>query len=198
MKAVLALYTALYISILHCLLLCKWVVFSYYGIVLYIRLRLCLHNTLFYKRQSLFLFPFTATTYGQLFAKLDKEGFYVTIFCFHIHSLCNNVFYATMYFCSNLFYLTIYLTTARYSYSLCIFYVTIIEEGYRQKRRQRSQLLFGGQNCLNFCRCTFFNQDDVKKRIYRIMATWRNGCFGKVDDYSVYTIPNHNPTKMFS
>ena len=139
-----------------------------------------MHNTLFYKRQSLFLFPFTATTYGQLFAKLDKEGFYVTIFCFHIHSLCNNVFLQQLILSNH------------------IFYVTIVEEGYRLKRRQRSQLLFGGQNCLNFCRCTFFNQDDVKKRIYRIMATWRNGCFGKVDDYSVYTIPNHNPTKMFS
>ena len=28
------------------------------------------------------------------------------------------------------------------------------------------------------------------------MATWGNGCTGKMDDHSVYTTPNHHPTKM--
>ena len=30
----------------------------------------------------------------------------------------------------------------------------------------------------------------------RITATWRNGCFGKMDDRPVHTVPNHHPTKM--
>ena len=41
-----------------------------------------------------------------------------------------------------------------------------------------------------------FHQDDLKKRMNRITATWRNGCFGKMDDYLVHTIPNHHLTKM--
>ena len=47
-----------------------------------------------------------------------------------------------------------------------------------------------------FASLAIFHQDDLKKRIKRIMATWRNGCFGKMDDHPVYTIPNHQPTKM--
>ena len=39
-------------------------------------------------------------------------------------------------------------------------------------------------------------QDDLKKRINRITATWRNGCFEKMDDPQVHTTPNHQPTKM--
>ena len=41
-----------------------------------------------------------------------------------------------------------------------------------------------------------FHQDDLKNRINRITATWRNGCFGKMDDLPVHTIPNHQHTKM--
>ena len=41
-----------------------------------------------------------------------------------------------------------------------------------------------------------FHQADLKKRINRTMAYWRNGCFGKMDDHPVHTIPNHQPTKM--
>ena len=36
----------------------------------------------------------------------------------------------------------------------------------------------------------------LKKRVNRIKAAWRNGCFEKMDDHLVYTIPNHHPTKM--
>ena len=40
------------------------------------------------------------------------------------------------------------------------------------------------------------HQDDLKKRMNRIMATWENGCFEKIDDHSVHTIPNHHPPKV--
>ena len=38
-----------------------------------------------------------------------------------------------------------------------------------------------------------FHQDDLRKKMNRITATWRNG---KVDNHPVYNIPNHHPTKM--
>ena len=41
-----------------------------------------------------------------------------------------------------------------------------------------------------------FLQNDLTKRMNRITATWRNGCFGKMDDHLVHTIPNHHLTKM--
>ena len=40
------------------------------------------------------------------------------------------------------------------------------------------------------------HQDDLKKRVNRITATWRNGCSGKMDDHPVHTKPNYHPTKM--
>ena len=40
------------------------------------------------------------------------------------------------------------------------------------------------------------HQDDLKKRINRITATWRNGCFENMDDH---TTPKHPlPKLMFS
>ena len=36
----------------------------------------------------------------------------------------------------------------------------------------------------------------LKKRMNRIKATLRNGCFEKMDAHPVLTIPNHHPTKM--
>ena len=36
----------------------------------------------------------------------------------------------------------------------------------------------------------------LKKKMNRIMATWRNGCFEKMDDHQAHAIPNHHPTKM--
>ena len=67
-----------------------------------------------------------------------------------------------------------------------------MEEGKRQKRRQRlSLLLEDGMNSISLP-----NQDDLKKRMNRITATWQNGCFKKMDDHPVHTIPNHRPSKM--
>ena len=39
------------------------------------------------------------------------------------------------------------------------------------------------------------HQADLKKRMNRITATWWKGCFEKLADHSVHTIPNHHPTK---
>ena len=62
---------------------------------------------------------------------------------------------------------------------------------------QRPSLLVGGTELLQFFATlailSIFHQDDLKKRT---MDTWRNGCFGKMDDHLVLTIPNHHPTKM--
>ena len=41
-----------------------------------------------------------------------------------------------------------------------------------------------------------FHQDNLQKRMSRITATWQNGCFGKMDDHRVHTIPNPHPTIM--
>ena len=41
-----------------------------------------------------------------------------------------------------------------------------------------------------------FHQDDLKKKINRIIAALQNGCFGKLYDHPVYTIPKHHHTKM--
>ena len=40
------------------------------------------------------------------------------------------------------------------------------------------------------------HEDDLKKRMNRKTDTWRNGCFGKMDDHPVYTTSNHHPPKM--
>ena len=40
------------------------------------------------------------------------------------------------------------------------------------------------------------HQDDLKKRMNRIMAIWQNGCFEKMDGHLVHTTQNHNPTKI--
>ena len=39
-------------------------------------------------------------------------------------------------------------------------------------------------------------QDDFKKRMNRITATWQNRCFGKMDYHPVHNIPNRHPTNM--
>ena len=41
-----------------------------------------------------------------------------------------------------------------------------------------------------------FHHDDLKKSMNRITGTWRNGCFEKMDEHPVHTIPNHSPTKI--
>ena len=65
-----------------------------------------------------------------------------------------------------------------------------IEEGQRQKRRQRSSLLFG----FNSLPLEIFSTRMIlKKRMNRIKATRGNGCFEKIDDHPVQTIP----TKSF-
>ena len=38
--------------------------------------------------------------------------------------------------------------------------------------------------------------DDLKKRMKRIAATWRNECFEKMAIHPVHTTPNHRPSKM--
>ena len=54
-----------------------------------------------------------------------------------------------------------------------------------------------GTELINFLvTLTILHQDDLKKRMNRIAATWRNGCFDKMDDHPVRTTPNHHPPKM--
>ena len=45
-----------------------------------------------------------------------------------------------------------------------------------------------------------FHQDDSKKRMDRMTASWRNGCLGKMDDHLVHTIYKTTtvPKWMFS
>ena len=43
-----------------------------------------------------------------------------------------------------------------------------------------------------FAALAIFHQEDLKKKMNRITATWRNGCFAKMDDHPVHkntTIP---------
>ena len=70
------------------------------------------------------------------------------------------------------------------------------EEGYTQKRRQRLSLLVKGQCWFNFLShySYILHQYDLKKRMNRITATWRNGCLKKWSSGSNHTKPT--PTKM--
>ena len=63
----------------------------------------------------------------------------------------------------------------------------------REMGRQRSSLLVGGRHAAQY---SHKRQDDLKKRMNRIMDTWWNGCFGKTDDHLVHPTPNHHPPKM--
>ena len=70
------------------------------------------------------------------------------------------------------------------------------EEGQRQKKRQRSSLLFGGRTRFkSLPHKIFFTRMILKKRMIGIKTTWRKGCFEKMDDHPVHTIPNHYSTK---
>ena len=40
------------------------------------------------------------------------------------------------------------------------------------------------------------HQEDLKKRMNIITATWRNGCIEKMDDLPLHTTPNHHPPKV--
>ena len=50
---------------------------------------------------------------------------------------------------------------------------------------------FSGQTPLLqfFAEPAIFLRDDLKKRINRITAFWRNGYFGKIDNHPVYIVP---------
>ena len=69
------------------------------------------------------------------------------------------------------------------SFSFCCFL-------WQTERRQRSSLLFGGRNP------AIYYQDDLKKRMNKMMTTWWNGCLDKMDCHPFNTIPNHHLTKM--
>ena len=63
----------------------------------------------------------------------------------------------------------------------------------RQKRRQRSSLLFGGQNSLNSLpHYRFSTRMNMKNRR---KDAWQNGA-KKMDDHLVHTTPNHLPPNM--
>ena len=67
----------------------------------------------------------------------------------------------------------------------------------RQKGKQRSSLLVGGTEQIQLhAALAIWCQNDLQKRVNRRLNTWRNGCFGKMDDHPVHTTPNHHPLKM--
>ena len=59
------------------------------------------------------------------------------------------------------------------------------QDKYRREGKGRGSCL--GEGILEI-----LHKDDMKKRMNGITATWRNGCFEKMDDHLVHTIP-----KMF-
>ena len=63
----------------------------------------------------------------------------------------------------------------------------------RQKRRQRSSLLVAD---VLECRTSHLAPGWFKKSMKRRTDTWRNGCFGKMDDHPVHSTPNHHSPKM--
>ena len=58
----------------------------------------------------------------------------------------------------------------------------------RIKTEEKAKVVAGvwGTKFIKFLAAlAIFHQDDLKKRVNRITATWRNGCFGKMDDHPV-------------
>ena len=76
------------------------------------------------------------------------------------------------------------------------------ERGHPQKKDKNRREGKGRRCCSGDgiasipCSTSILFRDDMKKRMYIITATWRNGCNGKMDDHPVPTIPNHHPTKI--
>ena len=67
---------------------------------------------------------------------------------------------------------------------------------YRREGKSRCCCL-GGRNLIHFCfALAILHQDDFKKRMNRITATWRNECFERMDDQQAHTTLNHHPPKM--
>ena len=51
-----------------------------------------------------------------------------------------------------------------------------IEEGFIQKKRQRSSLLLCGQIASISCRASYLHRDDLKNRLNFTRTSWRIGC----------------------
>ena len=71
---------------------------------------------------------------------------------------------------------------------------SIEEETGRREGKIRRCFLGDGIDSISF-RTTDLPHE-LKKRMNRIKATCRNGCFEKMDDYPFHTIPNQYPTKV--
>ena len=70
----------------------------------------------------------------------------------------------------------------------------------RRECKGRRFCFWGTELLKCFAALAIIHQDGLMKRINRIMAIWRKGCFGKMNDHLVHTILNHYPIPkwMFS
>ena len=73
-----------------------------------------------------------------------------------------------------------YGNSVQYSPKAIFWCIRTIEEGKRQKSKQRSSLLFGGRNCFNSLPHLVFSTQIIWRiNTRRITATWQNGYFVK-------------------
>ena len=66
----------------------------------------------------------------------------------------------------------------------------------RIKKEEKAKVVAAvwGKELIHFLDAlAIFHQDDLKKRMNRIKATWRNGCFEKMDDQPVHCTVHTKP-----
>ena len=72
---------------------------------------------------------------------------------------------------------------------ICTVFTRVGERGHPQKKDKNRREGKGRRCCSGDgiasipCSTSILFRDDMKKRMYIITATWRNGCNGKMDDH---------------
>ena len=87
-------------------------------------------------------------------------------------------------------YMLIYIYISIYMLYLYIYLYAYI---YFPQKKGKDRRESTDRRC---CLVVFSTRMILIKRMNRIKATWRNGCFAKIDDQLDHTIPNHHPNKM--
>ena len=90
-------------------------------------------------------------------------------------------------------YIYAYIYLYIYLYAYIYLYIYLYAYIYFPQKKGKDRRESTDRRC---CLVVFSTRMILIKRMNRIKATWRNGCFAKMDDQLDHTIPNHHPNKM--
>ena len=94
-----------------------------------------------------------------------------------------------------------FANTKHYKWVFYVWFSKLVQNEVKTNRRSKKTeektkvvaAVWGTELIQFFAARDIFHQDDLKKRMNRIAATWWNGCFGKLDDHSVHIMYTKPP-----